>query len=100
MTLLIACYALIILFYVCNFLIEALWDIFASQVPTDSNKSYETIVMFGMFHKMIRFIVICGMSLLLSSTLDFKLNRTDDPDAVMEDFMTYNIIEFEGRDFD
>jgi len=39
------------------------------------------------------------MSLLLSSVLDFKLNRSDDPDAVMEDFMTYNIIEFEPRDF-
>jgi len=99
MALLICSYALIVLFYEYNFWIESLWGVFTTQISQNGNNSYSTIILFGMFHKLIRFLVICGMSLLLSSVLDFKLNRSDDPDAVMEDFMTYNIIEFEPRDF-
>jgi hypothetical protein len=101
MSLLISCYALIILFYVCNFLVEALWDIFQTQfISQKGERSYHTIVLFSMFIKMIRFVVICGMSLLLSAVCDFKLNRSGDQDAVMEDFMGYNIIDFDGRDFE
>lgn len=40
------------------------------------------------------------MSLLLSAVCDSKLNRSGDQDAVMEDFMGYNIIDFDGRDFE
>ena len=101
MTLLICSYALIVLFYVCNFLVEALWTTFSTQLQnqSDGDTSYSLIIAFGTFHKLIRLIVITGMSLLLSSVCDPLLNRSEDPDAVLEDFMTYDIIEFNARDF-
>jgi hypothetical protein len=87
LSLLVSCYGLIIMFYVCNFLMETFWALWTMEKQQKGGFSAEQIMVFHNLQKMLRFIVILGMSLLLSSVCDCYLNRTGNPQAVLEDFM-------------
>jgi hypothetical protein len=66
---------------------ETFWVLWSLEKQNKGGMTYEQVMVFQTLKKLLRFVVICGMSMLLSSVCDPILNRSDDPEAVLEDFM-------------
>lgn len=66
---------------------ETFWALWTMEKQQKGGFSAEQVMVFHNLQKILRFIVILGMSLLLSSVCDCYLNRTGNPQAVLEDFM-------------
>jgi hypothetical protein len=66
---------------------ETFWALWTLEKQRTGGMTYEQLLVFQTLQKVLHFIVICGMSILLSSVCDPLLNRSGDSAAVLEDFM-------------